>query len=134
MMNHLVLRFSLHRSGWRIPLLGMLPVLSLVSGVVVSEVAHAQQPPGNMTKYTSVARQIEKQRMQDYAEVKQILGGNVPENVCKQSNLPQQVREICDRFDSNSRKIITGNGMSISEFNAITMYCQKSPKPQECPR
>lgn len=114
-------------------MLGVLSVLSLMAGMVMSEAVQAQSPE-ELEKYTSVARQIEQQRMQDYNDVKRIMGGKVPENVCKQGDVPAQVRQICDRFDSRSREIITQNGMSVPKFNEITRHCQQSPKPKECPR
>lgn len=101
-------------------------------GVVSSGVAYAQSP-AEISQYTNVARQIELKRMQDFAEVKRIMGGNVPENVCQRSDVPGKVREICDRFDSNSRTIIQQNGMSVSKFNDIVRFCQQNPKPKECP-
>jgi len=114
-------------------MMGILSALGLGASLLLSDIAHAQTP-AEMALYTNIARQIERQRMADYAEVKQLLGGNVPENVCGQGNLSQQVRKVCDRFDSTSRDIITRNGMSIGKFNEITRYCQQSPKPKECPR
>jgi len=134
MMNlSTVLRLSSKRSQAQSLLVGSLSVLGLISGVLVSEVVHAQAP-GDMAQYTRVARQIEQQRMQDYAEVKQIMGGTVPENVCQRRDTPQRVQEICERFENTSRDIITRNGMSVPKFNEITRYCQQNPKPKECPR
>ena len=121
------------RPSLKFMMMGALSTLSLVSGLLLTEVAHAQSP-AEIAQYTNIAKQIERQRMQDYAEVKQLMGGNVPENVCQQGNLPPQVRKICDRFDARSREIIISNGMTVPKFNEITRYCQKSPKPAECPR
>lgn len=128
-----VLRLSPNRSLAQSLLVGSLSVLGLTSAMVLSEVVHAQAP-GDMTQYTRVARQIEQQRMQDYAEVKQIMGGTVPENVCQRRDTPQKVQDICGRFENTSRDIITRNGMSVTKFNEITRYCQQNPKPKECPR
>lgn len=132
MMNRFILSQPRKRSTkpW---MLGVLSVLSLIIGITVSEAVQAQSP-AEIEQYTSVARQIEQQRMQDYNDVKRILGGRVPDNVCKQGDIPAQVRQICDRFDSRSREIITQNGMSVPKFNEITRYCQQNPKPKECPR
>lgn len=101
-------------------------------GLLFTSVAQAQSP-AEIAQYTNVARQIELQRMQDFAEVKRLMGGNVPENVCQQGNLPSKVREICDRFDSDSRTILQKSGMPVSKFNDVIRFCQQNPKPKECP-
>lgn len=109
-------------------------VLGAVSavGLLSTSVAQAQSP-ADIAQYTTVARQIELQRMQDFAEVKRLMGGNVPENVCQQGNLPSKVKEICDRFDNNSRTILQKSGMPVSKFNDVVRFCQQNPKPKECP-
>jgi len=101
-------------------------------GLFFAGVAQAQSP-ADIAQYTTVARQIELQRMQDIAEVKRLMGGNVPENVCQQGNLPSKVREICDRFDTHSRTILQKNGMPVAKFNDVVRFCQQNPKPKECP-
>jgi hypothetical protein len=102
------------------------------AGLLFNGVAQAQSP-ADIAQYTTVAQQIERQRMQDFAEVKRLMGGNVPENVCQQGNVPGKVREICDRFDNNSRTILQQSGMSVSKFNEVIRFCQQNPKPKECP-
>ncbi len=126
-------RFPSVRRVTLLPMMGMLSALSLGASLLLSDIAHAQTP-ADMALYTNIARQIERQRLQDYAEVKQLMGGNVPDSVCTQGNLPQPVKRICDRFDATSRDIITRNGMTIGKFNEITRYCQQPSKPKECPR
>jgi hypothetical protein len=120
-------RFS-HPSTLKVLAFG---VVSTV-GLLFTGVAQAQSP-ADIAQYTDVARQIELQRMQDFAEVKQLMGGKVPDNVCQQGNIPRKVQEICDRFDSNSRTILQKNSMPVSKFNEVVRFCQKNPKPKECP-
>lgn len=126
-------QFSFSRRVVFLPVMGMLSALGLGASLLLSDIAHAQTP-AEMALYTKIVQQIERQRLQDYAEVKQIMGGNVPDSVCTQGNLPQQVRRVCDRFDSTSRNIITSNGMTITRFNELIRYCQQPAKPKECPR
>ncbi|MDX2240932.1 MAG: DUF4168 domain-containing protein [Leptolyngbyaceae cyanobacterium bins.302] len=114
-------------------MMGALCALGLASSLLLPEVVQAQSP-GDIAQYTKVAQQIERQRMKLYSEVKQKMGGNVPENVCQQGNLPPDVRKICDEFDSVSRDIITSNGMTVGKFNEVFRFCQQSPKPKDCPR
>ncbi|MEX0269972.1 DUF4168 domain-containing protein [Leptolyngbyaceae cyanobacterium UHCC 1019] len=101
-------------------------------GLLCTGVAQAQSP-ADIAQYADVARQIELQRMQDFAEVKQLMGGKVPDNVCQQGNIPSKVREICDRFDRNSRNILEEKRMPVAKFNAAVRFCQQNPKPKECP-
>ena len=101
-------------------------------GLFFTGVAQAQSPV-DIAQYADVARKIELQRMQDFAEVKQLMGGKVPENVCQQGNIPKKVQDICDRFDSNSRTILQKSSMPVSKFNEAVRFCQKNPKPKECP-
>jgi hypothetical protein len=115
-------------------IVGTLSILGITVGLLSAQVSHAQQSPADLEQYTSIAMQIERQRMQDYAEVKKLMGGSVPENVCQKGDIPQKVREVCDRFDKNSRDIIQANGMTVPKFNEITRYCQQTPKPKDCPR
>lgn len=115
------------------PLVGVVSLLGIVTSVAMTDLVHAQTP-AEMTQYTKIAQQIERQRLQEYAKVRGLMGGNVPENVCQQGNLPQPVRDICADFDATSRDIITRNGMTIPKFNEITRFCQQSPKPKECPK
>jgi hypothetical protein len=115
-------------------IVGTCSILSVAVGILPAQISQAQQSPADLEQYTNIAMQIERQRMQDYAEVKKLMGGTVPDNVCQKSDIPPKVREICDRFDKNSRDIIQASGMSIGKFNEITRYCQQNPKPKECPR
>jgi len=126
------LPLSLNRPSLKL-MMGTLSLVGFMSGVLSSQVAHAQTT-AEIAQYTNIARQIERQRLQDYAEVQQLMGGKVPENVCQQGNLSQPVRKVCDRFDATSRDIITKNGMTVTKFNEITRFCQQSPKPKECPK
>lgn len=134
MMNRsIVLRPFSQTSLFRTVMVGSLSALGVCSAILSAQVSHAQSP-NELAQYTNIARQIERQRLQDYAEVKRIMGGNVPANVCQRGDVPPQVREICGRFESDSRDIITRSGMSVAKFNELTRYCQQSPKPKECPR
>lgn len=114
--------------------MGTLSACGVIVGIIPTQLAQAQPSTTDLDQYKNIAVQIEQQRMQDYAEVKRLMGGTVPESVCQRGDIPPKVREICDRFEKSSRDIIQANGMSIPKFNEITRYCQQSPKPKECPR
>lgn len=112
--------------------MGALSALTLMTGAVIPELAYAK-PPGDMAKFTEIAREIEWHRRGFYNQMKAVLGGDVPDNVCKQNNLPAKARDICKDFDEKSRTILGKSQMPVGEFNALILYCRKSPKPQECP-
>ena len=56
--------------------------------------AYAQAGSAPVSQYARAAFYIEQQRQQDYAEAKKIMGGNVPEDVCRQQNIPSAVHDI----------------------------------------
>jgi Domain of unknown function (DUF4168) len=115
----------------RTAIAGILSLVGVVS--VFSGQAQAQQPPGDLGKYTQVARQIEQQRLKYYSDVKQIMGGNVPENVCTQGGLPANVRQVCNTFNESVYKILSDNRMDAGEFKRLKEFCDRSPKPGQCP-
>jgi hypothetical protein len=81
--------------------------------------AHAQSN-GDIAKYAKAAYEIEKLRQSRYAEAKRLMGGNVPGDVCRQQDIPGNVRSICDSFLTESRQIIERNGMTVAQFNELT--------------
>lgn len=125
------MNYSTFQSGFSRPAMLLFGIAS-TAGLLFNGVAQAQSP-ADIAQYKTVAQQIERQRMQDFAEVKRLMGGNVPENVCQRNDVPGKVREICDRFDNNSRTILQQSGMSVSKFNEVIRFCQQNPKPNECP-
>ncbi|NJK28865.1 MAG: DUF4168 domain-containing protein [Acaryochloris sp. RU_4_1] len=120
----LLLATSSGLAGW-VP--GLAPDLA---GITLSSTAVAQEQ-SNYTKllgnYAEAILQMEPLRLQSYQRVQQIMGGNVPKDVCKQSNLVGSVTHICDRFFNESAEIIRGNGLSLTDFNAITQEVRKNP-------
>lgn len=134
MMNRsIVLRPLPTASFLRVAILGGFSVLGLCSALLIADAGQAQSA-SDLNLYGDIARKIERNRRDQYNQVKQIMGGNVPANVCQQGGIPGEVRKICDRFEDQSRDLITGSGMSVSTFNELTRYCQQNPKPKNCPR
>ncbi len=70
--------------------------------------------------YAEAILQMEPLRLQSYQQVQQIMGGTLPKNVCKQSDLVVPVNNICDRFFNESAEIIRRHGLTLTDFNAIT--------------
>ncbi len=72
-----------------------------------------------IARYARAAFDMEQSRRRDYAEVKRIMGGNVPEDVCDRGNLPTQVQNICGRFTGRLDGILAKYGLSRSDFNSV---------------
>lgn len=93
--------------------------------------AYAQSSSPQVGQYARAAFYVEQQRQQDYAEAKKIMGGNVPEDVCRQQNIPSAVHDICGRFLKRSAEIIKENGLTITQFNEITRRKESDPNLQQ---
>ncbi|MBW4695353.1 MAG: DUF4168 domain-containing protein [Lyngbya sp. HA4199-MV5] len=94
-------------------------------------VAYAQSTSPQVSQYARAAFYIEQQRQQDYAEAKKIMGGNVPEDVCRQQNIPSAVHDICGRFLKRSAEIIKDSGLTITQFNELTRRKEGDPALQQ---
>ena len=93
------------------------------TGMTLSATAVAQEQADfekKLGKYAEAILQMEPLRLQSYQQVQQIMGASLPKDVCKQSDLLAPVDNICDRFFNESAEIIRGNGLSLTDFNAIT--------------
>lgn len=93
--------------------------------------AYAQTSAPQLSQYARAAFLIEQQRREDYAEAKKIMGGNVPEDVCRQQNIPSAVHDICGRFLKRSTEIIKENGLTIPQFNELTRRKGEDPALQQ---
>ncbi|WP_299412872.1 DUF4168 domain-containing protein [Acaryochloris sp. IP29b_bin.148] len=119
----LFLAFCSWGSGW-------VPGLTRdFTGFMLSSTAVAQSQPKfekMLGNYAEAILQMEPLRLQSYQQVQQIMGGALPTNVCKQSDLATPVDNICDRFFNESAEIIRSNGLSLTDFNAITEEVRKN--------
>jgi Domain of unknown function (DUF4168) len=77
--------------------------------------------------YAGAVLDIEPLRQQAFRRVKEKMKGNLPNDVCRHSNLPGDVRSICSNFFDESATRIRQNNLSISEFNDITQKSQSDP-------
>lgn len=99
------------------------------TAITVSNTAVAQSSANfekQLGKYAEAILQMEPLRLQSYQQVQQIMGGTLPKNICKQSNLLTPVNNICDRFFNESAEIIRSNGLSLNDFNTITEEVRKN--------
>lgn len=110
-------------------LVGTLTSFTLLSGVlsplsqlsltgVLPGAVHAQSDD-LIVRYAQAAYEMEQFRRRDYAEVKRIMSGNVPEDVCDRGNIPAPVQAICGRFAERFDPILRKHGLSRADFNSV---------------
>jgi hypothetical protein len=106
-------------------LTGIVPSWSgrLDSPMVWSSAAFAQSA-GKIRSYAGAVLEIEPLRRRAYRDVRRIMNGNLPNDVCRQGQLPGNVQSICTGFFDESANIIRKNNLSIGEFNDLTQRSQ----------
>lgn len=136
MLNSLVSapRNSLNRFISHASLVGTLSTISLLFGWVpglskdlstlVFDTAGSAQSADQIAKYAKAVLTIEPVRKSAFDKVKQIMGGKVSGEVCRQGNSPGAVKAICSSFFTRSAEIINDSGLSIGDFNRITRQVQ----------
>jgi hypothetical protein len=126
MMSHLTSRLL---KGFTIATLTTLSLLSGYPSHLFShnspaiEIASAEE--SSFTRYVRAVHAIEQERKPLMAKVKNITGGNMPDNVCGSGfsqlpgNLKGTVRNICNSFNDEVNAIIARNGFANNpdEFN-----------------
>lgn len=110
---------------------------SWLAGVVPGWSGQVLQTTGSATVLAQSAEQIrgyagavldiEPLRQQAYRKVREMMKGNMPNDVCRQNALPGNVRSICSNFFDESASRIRQNNLSIGEFNDITQKSQSDP-------
>lgn len=131
------LRSLFNPSLSKVTLVGVLSATSLLTGfapqfsqpqAAFGSVAYAQADP--VAQYARAAYQIERLRQQKFGQAKK-LAPNLPADPCRQQDIPQPVRSICNSFLSESTEIVKKNGLSISQFNEITRRKDSDPSLQQ---
>ena len=92
-----------------------------------SNQAFAQQfTPEETTNYAKAGYQIELLRRQVYKEIKTKINQPPPNIVCDQeetlANLNSTIRQIADRYCSQSQQIVQQNNLSTNRFNELKTY------------
>lgn len=81
-----------------------------------------------ITKYAEAVLLMESYRLQAYRDIQQIVGQNPPNIVCNQpytmTDLPQEAQKIAANYCTTSKNIVENSGLSVSQFNAITVRVQ----------
>jgi hypothetical protein len=104
-----------------------MPGLAKDFSVVEFSTAAYAQSATQVSHYAEAVLEMEPLRQKSYREVRRIMGGNVPDETCRQGGLSKPVKAICDRFFRESADIIQKNNLSINEFNEITQRAQSDP-------
>ncbi|MGJ5672582.1 MAG: DUF4168 domain-containing protein [Nostochopsis sp.] len=112
-----------------------LTIASFFSTVLIfnSTVNAQNSPPNNknILNYSRVLLRIEPERQQAFDQIKKIIGDReIPKIVCNEptsfNSLPSQARDIAVNYCNRSQQIVESNGLSIDEFNNITLQLQNN--------
>lgn len=119
--------------------LGILTTASFItSGLTFSYQAHGQTPPVNnsvnntqITSYAQAILAMETPRQRAFEEIKKLIGGGeIPRIICNDpksiQELPRPAQNIAVSYCNHSLKIVENNGLSIDQFNKITMELQSN--------
>ncbi|MBD2300856.1 DUF4168 domain-containing protein [Nostoc sp. FACHB-87] len=104
----------------------------LASTLTFTAKADAQTPTVNNNEIVSYAQAVlamEPSRQQAFSEIKKLIGGGeIPQIVCNDpksiNNLPRKARNIAINYCNRSQKIVEENGLTIEQFNKITIEIQ----------
>lgn len=85
-----------------------------------------------VTSYAEAVLAIEPVRQRAFSAIKKIMGGNIPQIVCNEpdsmNSLPGQARDIAVNYCKKSQDIVESKGLSIEEFNLITVEISRNNK------
>ncbi|AVH67629.1 hypothetical protein CDG77_15150 [Nostoc sp. 'Peltigera membranacea cyanobiont' 213] len=116
---------------------GAIATASVISNAFsLSSKVYSQTPPpiANNTQINSYAQAVltmEPARQNAFEEIKKLIGnGEIPKIVCNDSNsitgLPRKAQDIAVNYCNRSQKIVQDNGLSIDQFNKITIELQNN--------
>ncbi|MHC5595545.1 MAG: DUF4168 domain-containing protein [Nostoc sp.] len=96
--------------------------------------AQTPSPIVNNTEINSYAKAVlamEPARQNAFGEIKKLIGnGEIPKIVCNESNsfngLPKKAQDIAKNYCAHAQEIVEQNGLSIDNFNKITLELQNN--------
>jgi hypothetical protein len=109
-------------------LTGVVPEWSRQSAQLNGSSAVLAQTTNQIRSYAGAVLDIEPLRKRAYRDVRQMMKGSVPSDVCRIGQLPGNVNSICSSFFDESANIIRRNNLSINEFNDITQKSKTDSK------
>ncbi|MEA5604404.1 DUF4168 domain-containing protein [Nostoc sp. UHCC 0252] len=130
-------RYNRKRSLYQSFFFGAIVTTSVISNsFLLSSKAYGQAsaPIANNSQINSYAQAVlamEPARQNAFEEIKKLIGnGEIPKIVCNDSNsingLPRKAQDIAVNYCNRSQKIVQDNGLSIDQFNRITIELQNN--------
>ena len=110
---------------------GLVPKVSLNSPAIsFSITATAQEfTPEEITNYAKAGYEVELLRREIYQEIKTSIDEPPPNIVCDRpetlQELQPEIREIADRFCTQSQQIVRENNLSVDRFNELKGYYER---------
>lgn len=101
----------------------------LLSQTPESPQAYAQE--SSFTRYVRATFEMEVERRSMMSQLKEITGGNLPDNVCGdgfkqvQGNFQSSVRDFCNRFNRSASQIVEKHKIT-NEFNSFHQQTKSS--------
>ncbi|MEG4914262.1 MULTISPECIES: DUF4168 domain-containing protein [unclassified Microcoleus] len=110
-------------SGWVPGLYTQSPNLVFGAAAQAQEISSEE-----ITSYARAVLAIEPRRVEAFNEIKGMAGGSVPRVVCNETQeinkLSGGVRGIAVNYCQQAKKVIEGQGLTVSRFNQITLLQQ----------
>ena len=108
-------------------LCGMTPELSPKIASSAASYAYAQTfTPEETVNYAKAGYKVELLRQEVYQEIKGIINQPPPNIVCNQQqtlrDLPDNVRQIANRYCNESRQIVREHNLTIDRFNELKQH------------
>ncbi|MCS7031095.1 MAG: DUF4168 domain-containing protein [Gloeomargarita sp. SKYG116] len=107
-----------------------LTLMFLLVGLGLSRpvVAQSTWSDERIQRYAQIVLELEPIRQAHLEEARRLLGRiNTGGNLCAERNLPPPVQNICNRFFEKSQRLVEQRGLTVQEFNAITIQAQQDP-------
>ena len=116
---------------------GAIVTTSVISNAfLLSSKAYGQTPApiannNQIDSYAQAVLAMEPARQNAFEEIKKLIGnGEIPKIVCNDSKsingLPRKAQDIAVNYCNRSQKIVQDNGLSIDQFNKITIELQNN--------
>jgi hypothetical protein len=109
---------------------GVVPEITWESpGVTFSSSAYTQDfSDAQIMSYAKAVLAMESGRQLAYQQIERIIGKTPPPVVCNEPDtlrqLPSEAQKIAVDYCVSSRQLVQNSGLSVSQFNAITIRVQ----------
>jgi len=106
----------------------IVPLVCLWTWIPLPVGAQTTFSDDRIQRYALIVLELEPIRQAHLEEARRILGTiNTSGNLCAERHLPPAVQNICNRYFEKSQRLVEQRGMTIQEFNAITLQAQQDP-------